>query len=300
MKKVRCSLVLIVLLTASISFAKYSGGTGAPNDPYRIATPNDLNDIGNHIEDFNKWFVMVNDIDLARYTGTQFNIIGDDLLNPFAGVFDGNGHTISNFSYNGGASLVGLFGGVWHYWCGDALIKDLTLIDPNVSAQFADCAGALVGDLCNGIVRGCKVEGGNVSGGSNCWTGGLVGYNAGRVEKCCSTAAVRGGHHVGGLVGGMSSFVIGPCYDHRISNCYSGGSVSGPAIFIGGLVGHIAHTIENSYSCAQVAEGPNAGGLVGYAPEDGRLAAGCFYQQHQRPECNRQDNGGDADRKHVY
>ncbi|MHC4619948.1 MAG: GLUG motif-containing protein, partial [Planctomycetota bacterium] len=256
-------VLVLVLSAAGISFAKYSGGTGEPSDPYRIATAEDLNDIGNHVEDFNKRFVMVNDIDLAGYTGTQFNIIGDDLLNPFAGVFDGNGHTISNFSYNGGASEVGLFGRVWFYWCCDPrprdTIKGLTLIDPNIIAQFADCAGALVGSLGEGTVRGCRIEGGRISGGSDCSVGGLVGHNGGIIEKCSSTASVSGGGCVGGLVGAMNVFKIGGAID-LISNCYSGGSVSGPAIFIGGLVGHIAHPIENSYSCAQVAEGPNAGG----------------------------------------
>jgi len=32
--------------------AKYGGGTGEPNDPYRIATAEDLNDIGRYEEDW--------------------------------------------------------------------------------------------------------------------------------------------------------------------------------------------------------------------------------------------------------
>jgi hypothetical protein len=95
------AVVLILVgafgLAGSASAGTYSGGTGEPDDPYRIATANDLNDIGNHVEDFNKHFVMVNDIDLAEYTGTQFNIIGPF----FCGVVDGNGHAISNFTYDG-------------------------------------------------------------------------------------------------------------------------------------------------------------------------------------------------------
>ena len=90
----------VFLLAAGIVSARYSGGDGSPQDPYRIATPNDLNDIGNHIEDFNKHFVMVNDINLAAYAGTQFNIIGPNIAERFMGVFDGNSYTISNFTYN--------------------------------------------------------------------------------------------------------------------------------------------------------------------------------------------------------
>ncbi|GAI76806.1 unnamed protein product, partial [marine sediment metagenome] len=78
--------------------AKYSGGTGEPNDPYQIAGANDMNEIGTHTEDWGSHFLLVNDINLAEYTGTEFNIIGPNAITPFTGVFDGNGHTISNFT----------------------------------------------------------------------------------------------------------------------------------------------------------------------------------------------------------
>ena len=94
MKVAGVSLVMMVSLAGGVWAGTYSGGTGEPNDPYRISTPNDLNDIGNHAEDNDKYFVMVDDINLAQYTGTQFNII-----DSFRGVFDGNGHSISNFTY---------------------------------------------------------------------------------------------------------------------------------------------------------------------------------------------------------
>jgi len=45
-------LIIMVLCTGTPVNAKYSGGTGEPNDPYRIATAEDLNDIGNYEEDW--------------------------------------------------------------------------------------------------------------------------------------------------------------------------------------------------------------------------------------------------------
>ena len=118
-------LVMVVLLAVSASAGTYSGGNGTAEHPYRIGTPNDLNDIGNHVEDFNKCFVMVNDINLADYTGTQFNIIGND-LDAFTGVFDGNGWTVSNFSYGvSEASWIGLFGCVRG---NDAVIRNLIMV----------------------------------------------------------------------------------------------------------------------------------------------------------------------------
>lgn len=124
------AIVLILVgafgLAGSAAAGTYSGGTGEPNNPYRIATANDLNDIGNHVEDFNKCFVMVNDINLADYNGTQFNIIGPNSTTPFTGIFDGNDKVIHNFRYeSSGVDIVGLFGRV----SGEtALIKNLGLV----------------------------------------------------------------------------------------------------------------------------------------------------------------------------
>jgi hypothetical protein len=244
-----------------------------------------LNDIGNHVEDFNKHFVMVNDINLSEYTGTQFNIIGSG--HSFCGVFDGNGHAISNFTYDGEGANVGLFGCLQFACFLDLswpVIKDLTLIDPNVNAPSGGSAGGLVGSFGDGTVRDCRIQGGRISGGVNCSTGGLVGDNAGIIEKCSSTASVSGGYYVGGLVGAMIEFKVGMEID-LISNCYSAGSVSGPANFIGGLVGGNAHTVEYSYSSGQVAPDANAGGLVGYSHEYAPYTA-CFWDSDVNPDVN--------------
>lgn len=130
-RKMIIGVVVVVLLEVSVCCARYSGGTGSPGYPYRIATAEDLNDIGNHIEDFNKFFVMVYDIDLSGYTGMQFNVLGS-ISNPFTGVFDGDGHIISNFTYSTDSIdklQVGLFNYINEP---NAKIKDLTLVDPNV------------------------------------------------------------------------------------------------------------------------------------------------------------------------
>ena len=278
-------VVLLWGLAVNVSTAKYSGGTGEPNYPYRIATPEDLNDIGNHVEDYNKCFVMVNDINLAAYTGMQFNIIGS-AADPFVGVFDGNDHTISNFTYDGDADI-GLFSCVGCVLCWEALIKDLTLIDPNVTAQSGDCAGTFVGRLTDGTVRGCRVVGGRISGGVDCSVGGLVGRNEGRIEKCCSTADICGGNCLGGLVG-VNNVFKGTAL---ISDCYSGGSVSGPARFMAGLVGFNGGTIENSYSSGQVAEDPNTGGFVGY--DQVGFYLNCFWDRDINPDMNGIGNATD-------
>ncbi len=76
MKKTILVALAVISISANVAYCgTYSGGTGELNNPYRIATANDLNDIANHTDDFDKHFILVNDINLADYTGTQFNII---------------------------------------------------------------------------------------------------------------------------------------------------------------------------------------------------------------------------------
>jgi hypothetical protein len=279
-------LVMVVLLAEGASGGTYSGGDGSEGNPYRIATPNDLNDINNHPEDFDKHFVLVNDINLAGYTYTRA-LIAPDVNNneywfqgiKFTGVFDGNDHNVSNFTYDcNNKHYIGLFG----YVDGpNAEIRDLGLVDPNIIAGTANYVGSLVGLIFNGRISGCYVHGCSVSGRavvgglagysnaaiSNCHAvgmidvsgqqaGGLVGLNVGNISKCYSISVVTGDGHVGALVG--SNFGHGL----TITYCYSTGSVAGERA--GGLVGSNRSGISNCYSTASVTGvGYSAGGLAG-------------------------------------
>ncbi len=214
---------------------------------------------------------MTNDIDLA---GIDFYIIGSETF-PFTGVFDGNGHTISNFSYTStDTNYVGLFG-----YVEGAEIKDLGLIAPDVDAAGGEYVGSLV--VSNGgTIINCYVEGGSVSGrnyvgglvgrnygtitncyaqggsvmGSGSGVGGLVGWNTGTITDCYATVSILVNTNVGGLVGSNSG---------RITKCYSAGSISGMT-YVGGLVGTNSYgTIANCYSKSNVVGIENVGGLVG-------------------------------------
>ncbi|MEN6383683.1 MAG: hypothetical protein ABFD79_00635, partial [Phycisphaerales bacterium] len=90
---------VVLCLFISPAFAKYSGGSGTETDPYLIGTPQDMNAIGANSNDWNKHFKMIADINLAGYQGNTLKCIGDDLSRAFKGVFDGQGHTISNYHY---------------------------------------------------------------------------------------------------------------------------------------------------------------------------------------------------------
>jgi hypothetical protein len=175
---------------------------------------------------------MVNDINLADYSGAQINIIGD-AGPPFTGVFDGNGHTISNFTYVSTTGCVGIFGYVDD---ANAVVKDLMLIDPNILTS-GPYTGALVGVFHNGTMVNCCVQGGSI------------------------TASVYG--TVGGLIGSSS--------DATISDCYATCDVFGAAGEVGGLVGLNHSTIMNSYATGNVT-GYEVGGLVGINGGDGLIS----------------------------
>jgi hypothetical protein len=289
------------------SYTKYSGGTGEPNDPYLIYTAEQLNAIGAEPNDCDKHFKLMADIDLSKYKGTDFNIIGywvdwDSPDNrPFRGVFDGNGHTISNFNYNStDKDGIGLF----RYVTG--VIKDLGLVDPNVDAGTANYVGSLVGWLRWGTITNCYVEGGSVSGEDNIggivgrnwgtiincyangsvmgngYVGGMGGYNLGTITNCCAGSVVIGNKNVGGMVGrhgcdysydspwfpptspdlGRDPVFLGP--GDKISNCYSTSDVSG-GDRVGGLAGEqtLGSMITNCYSTGRVSGNADVGGLVG-------------------------------------
>ena len=291
-KVILLSFIILFGFATSICTAKYSGGNGEPNNPYRISTPYDMNDIGLHDEDRASHFVLTNDINLAQFTGTQFNIIGKWVdwghpdNKPFTGIFDGNGFTISNFTYNStGTDRIGLFGFVGSRFDPNSEIRNLGLIDPDVNAGTvlftARYVGSLVGWLGYGIINNCYVQGGSISGAHT--TGGLAGENhEGTISNCYATIDVVGNQAVGGLVGCAynSRGTISNCYatgsisgDHltgglvgwgsNISNCYATGAVNGNDYnYTGGLVGWGGY-ISKSYATGNVNGNNFTGGLVG-------------------------------------
>jgi hypothetical protein len=238
--------------------AKYGGGSGTAADPYRIYTAQQMYEIGANPGDWDKQFKLMADIDLSAYTGTTFNIIGrgtpfDPVSTPFSGVFNGNGHIISNFTYTStGVNAIALFGNVSG---ASAKVVNLTLLTPDVRAGAGDYVGALVGVFDSGVITGCRVERGNVSG--RLFVGGLAGSDEGIVSECCSSGSVWGDWYVGGLVGEVG--------DGKVTECYSTADVSGNR-HVGGLVGRTADEasdVTNCYAMGTVQGGMYVGGLVG-------------------------------------
>ena len=204
----------------------YAGGGGTIDDPYRIATAEQLNVLGQMPWDWadGMYFVLVEDIDLSGFDGQDgrpvFHRIGTGAVSPFAGVFNGAGHTVSNLTLNlPGNDYVGLFGWVE----GDnAEIKNLGVVESSISGVTH--VGGVVGVNFYGTVSNCYAEAAVMGNGS---VGGLVGFNRGTLSNCYAISEVSGGSSVGGLVGWNPGTVI---------NCYSASGVSGDDN-VGGFVG---------------------------------------------------------------
>jgi hypothetical protein len=251
--------VLLLTLVASAS-AKYSGGTGSPNDPYQIVTASDLMLLGNSPDDYGKHFIVTADIDLAP-TLPGRKVFDKAVIAPhagpfgwpfsgppFAGVFDGGDHTISNLTITG-TRCAGLLGQL----ASGAEVKNVRLVGANVVGSdgytgglvgLVGSAGAAVTNCsCEGIIRG------------HSYIGGLVGYGGARITRCSSSGTVEGSKwSIGGLVGYSCGY---------IQQCYSTATVSG-ASWVGGLVGENANTVTECYSTGPVRGNSSVGGLVGY------------------------------------
>jgi hypothetical protein len=256
-------------------YSRYSGGTGTPEDPYRIATPEDLLALAADTGDYGKYFVLIADIDLdSNLPGNQIftaAVIAPDTNNAnwefdgvaFSGVFDGAGHKIINLTINTngvGNDFLGLFGDIGY----GGEVKNLCLENViTTGGNESIYLGGLVGyTTVSSSISNCYSTG-DVAGGNNSGRlGGLVGNNdGGNISNCYSTGNVTGTYSLGGLVGCHQ--LVG-----SISNCYSTGAVTGGAgsSNIGGLAGHNEGSISNCHSTGDVAGGvgsPNLGGLVG-------------------------------------
>jgi hypothetical protein len=249
-------LILYLLLQSSTMASDFAAGTGEPNDPYQIATREQLLAVGSDPDLLDKNFVLVADIDLdpnlpggrvftdaliARDTGDS---VSGHSGESFEGVLDGQGHTIANMHIVGVHGYdAGLFGQL------SGLVKELRLSDVVVSGS--PCGG-IAGLNLGGMILRCEV-GGRLSGTNE--VGGLVGVNwDGSLVECQAQVQITGGEVIGGMVGG------GP--GGTLIRCQVQAEVYGEKD-IGGLVGHSKGQIIECDAKGIVLGISNVGGLVG-------------------------------------
>ncbi len=214
------AITWVGLSLATMQAHGYSGGTGEPNDPYQIATAEDLIALGQEPNDYNDCFILTADIDLSSYSFDRA-VIAPDINDStsdfqgigFGGIFSGQGHVVSGLHIEG-HDYLGLFG----FCTPEATITQLGLNEISINSS-GEHIGGLVGHNEGAILSSYSV--GDISGHASV-VGGLVGYNNGWVNglitSSYSMVTVSGKETTGGLVGKNE--------DGSIISCYSTGAVT--------------------------------------------------------------------------
>ena len=179
-----------------------SSGTGTEDDPFLIATPEDLEGFIYQVNENGKTYAdqfisVVADIDAS---GIACEPIGSADV-KFAGTFDGGNFTIDGVSVSGDA-------GVGFFAYNNGVIKNLNLTNLNVEGNsyvggvvgYNYATAATVDDV---VVENCSVDNGNGWIYGSSYVGGVVGYNQGTVRGCLGDegAYVVGTTYTGGIVG---------------------------------------------------------------------------------------------------
>ena len=199
-------------------------GSGTEADPYLINDYYDLcwfrDSVNTYTSDGsnqykNKYVKLTADIDL---NGINWQPIGDNTTNDheaFMGIFDGDGHTISNLYINADGDHLGFFARTGSYNEAEkAVVKNLNFENVDVSANVTYHWSTGHGDYVGGVIANAGgntvVENVNVSGYvyvDGCgYVGGIVGHGYPTVNNCSVTAEdgsyiLCGYWSVGGIVG---------------------------------------------------------------------------------------------------
>ncbi|MDR2360228.1 MAG: hypothetical protein LBD85_02970, partial [Oscillospiraceae bacterium] len=193
------------------------------------------------------------DIDLS---GTDWVPIGSSSSRAFTGVFDGQGHKISNLTITGDDyEYNGLFG-----YVENATIKNIGLVDTHIDVT---------------------------STSSRTYAGGIAGYapsssSSVTIENCYNTGSVTASStdddsYAGGILGYA---YFDDSSTLTIENCYNTGDVSA-SDSAGGIVGYAPSssssvTIENCYNTGDISASGDTGGIFGYARDSTLTIENCY------------------------
>lgn len=234
-------------------------------------------------------FVLANDITIPAIYDNQINIASDS-SNPFYGVFDGNGHTITGLKHSTYAADSGLFA-----FTDGATIKNLVLEQADI--QTVHRGGFIVGHaentkFLNISVRDSKMR--IISGGvaialltaDGATLGGIAGeaiegslmYNCETVDVFMDTGEAEGisalegdGYFIGGLVGTLNNSHIEYCRTISKTESDSGrieadlvvavAAFSFKNIYVGGIVGEMNYvsSVLDSFSNIALYSDPATG-----------------------------------------
>lgn len=258
-------------VTLNVSTQALDQGDGTAANPYQIATADDLKAFRDKVNGGATTACAILTADITLHKSETWTPIGT-FNTKYAGIFDGQGHTISGLNVNEGSDQAGLFGDT--AWSNTSpVIKNLTIADSSF-VTAGGYAGGVAG-WGGGVFENCHTEASVTVQGKKC-AGGIIGSYKGTgitaelsMIQCSNRATVK---EVGGY-GSFAGGLIGQAeHQLKLENSFNAGVVSskpssGQQCMVGGLVGRVSYatTLVNVYNVGDVSvsSGANVAGLVG-------------------------------------
>ena len=265
----------------------WTNGSGTYDNPYLIETASNLAYLAEKVNEgyqaqgmavfAETYFLMTDDLDLNNINWTPIGYVNTSLEGfYFAGVFDGDYHTISNLKIQTNAEITGLFAGIADgpdgYW-NPTIIENLFVTGATITSTGLGVGGVVGAMAGYSLIYRCSFSGniGISNNGDFCGGGGIVGVIAqeSRVVECSFAGSINatnsnftGAAGVGGIVGVAIN-------NSGIQHCYNTGTVQATAMILGVAAGIVAATMQENTvkvsSCYNVGtlSGNTKGGIFG-------------------------------------
>lgn len=199
------------------TYEEYRSGQGA-GLPDRESGYTEL-----HISTEEELAALAADCALDSWSRDKYVILDGDIvlsgdseivIPSFGGIFEGDGHKISNLRIETAGSAQGLF----RYIQEGAEVRNLSVSGRVQPGGSQNRLGILAG-VNYGRIINCSAAGSVMGDGS---VGGIAGVNetSGEIRRCSSRAAVSGAHETGGICG-RNNGVLNNCSNSGGINTYS-------------------------------------------------------------------------------
>ena len=299
MKKRMVSLLLVLVMLLGLlptaALAAPASGSGTADDPYRIATAQDLAEFRDEVNGSAKKSTsklcakLTANIDLGNEAwtpiGKMTNTYSDYVA--FGGVFDGDGHTISGLKIDNSAQYQALFGcvkggkirnltvagsvttssssgyaaGIVAYGS-PVTLENCTNLATVDASQKGYAAGIVASAGAGSTITGCTNEG-KISGAGD-YVGGILATGTGTtvISRCINSGEIIStgkpgsyNYSVGGIAGSLSSSTV--------ELCGNTGTVNSTLKRTAGIVGSFGGTMTKCFNSGSITGIYALGGIVG-------------------------------------
>lgn len=281
-----CVLVC-VCASASADAGIFAGGSGTEEDPYQIATADQLVAFAASVNDGSakgyggQFIVLTEDLDLTGIDWTPIGSMADmeTYSTMFFGTFDGQGHTISNLTLDMSTPIVGA--GIFGMNLGEVRNLRAENIRIHCTDLYSMAVGAVVGYNMGGLVHDIVLTGENEIAAVNA-IGGICGGSTGSVYNCTvegTTVVVNGdndfssGRIIQEDVAECGGLIIGGSFGGTMDNCTAKGKIiatGNEPVGLGGIGGclEMMDSVTNCTADVEIVSekgGHAIGGLCGYS-----------------------------------